>query len=76
MSYTVRNFKTKKELKTAVAMYQRHTGPAVRIQRDPIGPVGPGFSGDTWVEGPHSPAPHTWYANVEIENGVVVKVVK
>lgn len=26
------------------------------------------------VEGPHYPQPHTWYAEVEVKNGVVVKV--
>ena len=26
------------------------------------------------VEGPHYPAPHTWYADVKIENGIVTRV--
>lgn len=28
------------------------------------------------VEGPHYPKPHTWYASVKVEDGVIVKVYK
>jgi hypothetical protein len=30
--------------------------------------------GTICLEGPHYPAPHTWYAEAKIKNGVVVKV--
>lgn len=34
----------------------------------------PKRDGKEFVEGPHYPAPHTWYAEVTVENGIVVKV--
>jgi hypothetical protein len=30
--------------------------------------------GVAFLEGPHYPAPHTWYAKVQLKNGLVVKV--
>ena len=65
--YTDRNFKTKKEFKMAVA-----AGGAIRLYAPGLGQ--PVESGREFVEGPHYPAPHTWYAQVEMRNGVVVKV--
>jgi hypothetical protein len=34
----------------------------------------PPRNGDEFVEGPHYPEPHRWYAKVRIENGLVTKV--
>jgi hypothetical protein len=31
-------------------------------------------NGEETIEGPHYPKPHTWYARVRVEDGVVVKV--
>lgn len=66
--YVSPNFKTKKALKEAVAAGRR-----VTILSDPFG--GSKSSNEqVTVEGPHYPAPHSWYATVETENGRVVRV--
>ena len=71
--YTIKNFKTKKALKEAVA-----AGSKVGIYQ-PGGlfnppEASPTYTGKAYVEGPHYPAPHTWYAEVAMKDGVVVKV--
>jgi hypothetical protein len=38
------------------------------------GPFPAKQNGTEFVEGPHHPQPHTWYAQVVVENGKVVKV--
>ena len=69
--YTDTNFPTKKAFKEAVA-----SGKKVRL-------YAPGLSphprhrkqdGTETVEGPHYPKPHSWYARVEVKDGIVVKV--
>lgn len=65
--YTDINFKTKKALKDAIAAGQK------------IGVFAPGLgtpkaNGIEFVEGPHYPAAHSWYAQVEMKDGVIVKV--
>ncbi len=70
--YTETNFKTKKALKEAVAAHQAGTGPAVRIFAPGMGT--PASDGDEYLEGPHYPKPHTWYAAVVMKAGAVVKV--
>jgi hypothetical protein len=67
--YTSTNFKTKKALKEAVAAGQRVT----IYQPGPFGGNEP-RNGTVCLEGPHYPAPHTWYASATIENGYVTKV--
>jgi len=69
----MRNFRTKKELKEAVAM-----GEEVRILQ-PVGffnppEASPGYSGIAFLEGPHYPKPHTWYAKATLQGGKVIKV--
>lgn len=71
--YTSINFKTKKMLKEAVS-----SGLQVSVYQ-PGGIFHPKeesstYSGTAFVEGPHYPAPHTWYAKVKIENGIIVEV--
>ena len=67
--YTVKNFKTKKALKEAVA-----DGENVCIyQPGPFGGNEP-KNGKVYLEGPHYPEAHRWYASATVENGVVVKV--
>lgn len=71
--YTTKNFPTKKALKEAVANREE-----VRVFQ-PGGifhpkEASPNYSGTASVEGPHYPAPHTWYAVVELVNGIVTKV--
>jgi hypothetical protein len=65
--YTVKNFKTKKELKEAVA-----SGEKVTLYAPGLGT--PKDNGKEYVEGPHYPKPYTWYAEVDMKDGVVVKV--
>lgn len=66
--YTVKNFKTKKALKEAVA-----NGERVRLYN--AGPIGePKTNGTEYVEGPHYPQPHKWYATVTVEDGYVISV--
>ena len=67
--YTVKNFKTKKALKEAVA-----NGEQVTVyQPGPFGGNEP-TEGQIFLEGPHYPEPHRWYAEAWLKNGVVVKV--
>lgn len=66
--YTHRNFKSKKALKEAVA-----NGEKVSIYSP--GPLGePKLNGIEFVEGPHYPRPHTWYATVWMKDGYIIKV--
>lgn len=65
--YTTRNFKTKSQLKAAVA-----AGEKVSIFAPGIGQ--PKSNGVEFVEGPHYPAAHTWYAQVTMKDGFIVKV--
>ena len=70
MPYTVTNFKSKKALKEALAAGQR-----VEVYQP--GPVGPdGKDGRVCLEGPHYPAPHTWYAGADIKDGFIVGKIK
>lgn len=67
--YVDPNFKTKKSLKEAVKSGKRVTV----FQPGPFGDNTP-MNGSATVEGPHYPEPHRWYAQVQLENGIVVKV--
>jgi len=66
--YVSPNFKTKKELKEAVA-----SGRDVVVFQPGLGPDAP-QNGSATIEGPHYPKPHKWYAQVTIKNGVVATV--
>lgn len=67
--YVSPNFKTKKALRTAVEAGQRVT----LFQPGPFGGTEP-QEGQYAVEGPHYPAPHSWYAQVTVMDGVVTHV--
>jgi hypothetical protein len=67
--YTVKNFKTKKELKEAVARGEK----IEYYQPGPFGGSEP-LNGSFCVEGPHYPQPHKWYATCESKDGYIVKV--
>jgi hypothetical protein len=69
MSYTFTNYKTKKALKDVVA-----TGEVVQCYQPGLGPNLMNFTGKIYLEGPHYPEAHRWYAEAWMENGVVVKV--
>lgn len=68
-SYASINFKTKKQLKEAVAAGQK-------ISVRSITPMGTTttVSGSDAISGPWYPAPHTWYAQVRIKDGYIVSV--
>jgi len=65
--YTAKNFKSKKALKEAVA-----AGEKIAIFAPGLG--APKSDGREYCEGPHYPAPHTWYAEVTMKDGFIVKV--
>ena len=65
--YTKTNFKTKKALKDAIVQGEQVTVCFSRIGEDIK-------DGIAFVEGPHFPEAHTWYAKVELRNGVIIKV--
>ena len=65
--YTSTNFKSKKAFKDAVA-----SGKTVTLWSAGLGT--PKADGTEYVEGPHYPAAHSWYAQVVVKDGVVVKV--
>ena len=65
--YTVTNYKTKKALKAAVA-----SGVQVHVYSPGGWPTS--SNGIVDLEGPHYPAPHTWYATGVMKDSVVVKV--
>jgi hypothetical protein len=66
--YTDINFKTKKALKDSFKEGKKIT------TYQPGGFFPSVKDGRVSLEGPHFPAPHTWYADVEIKNGVIVKI--
>ena len=69
--YVDPNFKTKAALKRAV-----QAGEQVRIfQPGPWGGNEPANVERQAVEGPYYPEPHRWYALVQVEDGLVTKVV-
>ena len=65
--YTSKDFKTKKAFKEAVAK-----GEKITLYAPGLGT--PAVNGVDFVEGPHYPKPHTWYAKVVVKDGYVVKV--
>jgi hypothetical protein len=68
MAYVSPNFKTKKAFKEAVA-----AGKSVSVFSP--GPFPAKDNGTEYIEGPHFPEPHRWYAKVTVQDGIVVKVV-
>lgn len=67
--YTHQNFKTKKALKTAVLNGEKITV----YQPGPFGGDEP-KDGTVYLEGPHYPAAHTWYASATLKDGIIVKI--
>ena len=79
--YTDKNFPTKKALKEQVAAYnaavaEGDTEKAAKLEVTIYAPGmgSPKYNGTDFVEGPHYPKPHSWYAEVTMKDGVVVKV--
>ena len=65
--YTYTDFKTKKAFKEAVA-----SGAPIRLFAPGLGK--PNANGIEFVEGPHYPKPHTWWAEVKMQDGIVTSV--
>jgi len=66
MTYTCKNFRTKKELKEAV----ERTDVAVFQP----GPFGPNVKdGIVYLEGPHYPEAHKWYATATVKDNTILK---
>jgi hypothetical protein len=72
MAYTHINFKTKKELKQAVL-----DGKQITVYQPDYflrGMLPCPTNGRVYLEGPHFPQAHTWYAEATLVNGIVTKV--
>lgn len=67
--YSMINFRTKKELKAAVAAGRK----VAVFQPGPFGGT-PVPDGKVCIEGPHYPEPHRWYASALVKDGIVVKI--
>lgn len=67
--YTDINFKTKKALKEAVASGKKITyyQPGIFGGNEPQ-------DGTIFVEGPHYPEPHKFYAQCKVANGYIISV--
>lgn len=65
--YTDRNFKTKKALKEALAKGEKLT-----YFQPGLGETK--MNGTVYLEGPHYPAAHTWYAEAFVLDGYIVRV--
>ena len=67
MAYTRVNYKTKKALKEAM-----QSGITVKLQHKYVGENT--WDGTEWLEGPHYPEAHTWWAQVQVKNGSVISI--
>ena len=67
--YTEKNYRTKKALKEDVAA-------GVKVSYYQPGPFGGNEpeNGDIFLEGPHYPEAHKWYAHAIVKDGIIVKV--
>ena len=66
--YTVKNYRTKRALKDAVAA-------GVAVDTFQPGGIFPATTdGTAYLEGPHYPEPHRWYAQAVLRGGLVIKV--
>lgn len=66
--YVSPNFPTKKALKAALAAGERVDVYAPGLGEVPV-------NGRVYLEGPHYPKPHTWYAEGTMKDGKLVKIV-
>lgn len=69
MAYTTHNYRTKKEIKQAIAA-------GTKITCFQPGPFGPGVpaNGTIYLEGPHYPEAHKWYAQGQMKDGQLVSI--
>lgn len=69
MAYTSKNFKTKKALKEAIK-----AGEKVTVFQPGLFGGNIPKNGMVYLEGPHYPAPHSWYAQGTMQEGFLIKV--
>ena len=69
MAYVMPNFATKKALRDAIKSEQ-----VVTVFSPGPFPLTISDKGTVFIEGPHYPRPHSWYAEVKVVNGRVVSV--
>lgn len=67
MTYVLPDFRTKKALKEALS-----AGDDVDVFQLGLGTIP--YDGTVYLEGPHYPRPHTWYAVGTMTNGKLVSV--
>ena len=67
MAYTVINFKTKKEL-----IESFKSGRTIEVFQP--GGVFDLKTGKVYLEGPHFPKPHKWYAAGEVKDGILISL--
>lgn len=65
--YTVTNFKSKAALKRAIAAGDQVT------TYQPGGFFPAETEGIIYLEGPHYPEPHRWYAQAQVKDGIIIK---
>lgn len=65
--YTATNFRTKKELKIAL-----EAKGSLDVFQPGLGTVPE--NGVVYLEGPHYPEPHKWYATGVMKDGMLVKI--
>lgn len=64
MAYTVKNYRTKKEL-----IADHKAGKRIEVfQPGGLFPLRPMSDGTVALEGPHYPEPHKWYASATIDS--------
>ena len=68
--YTTQNFKSGAAVKRAIKAGER-----VEVFQ-PGGIFESQTNGIVTIEGPHYPKPHSWYLRAQIENSVIVKILK
>lgn len=76
--YASTNPKSKKALREQVNAYNAATsegGGGEPVRAFSPGPFPCPTNGRVALEGPHYPKAHTWYANVEVTDGIVTKVI-
>jgi hypothetical protein len=69
--YTVRNFKTKKALREALKAGEKLG--YYQPNADITGREAP-RDGTVYLEGPHYPEPHRWYAQAKVKDGYIISV--
>ena len=88
--YTTVNYKTKKELREAVAAWNKQQAAPIPSPMtvaailnsprvEPVRLYAPGIgtpveNGTEYISGPHFPKPHKFYAQVTVKDGIVIAV--